>query len=66
MTRYVLTVTTPKPSIFEAYWYGVGEILDYDANTGTWTVDYGSDRYRAQYQADRFWSGLYPASVEAV
>lgn len=61
----ILTVTV-APNVFSAYWYGTGEIIDQtpvDASHFRYVVDYGDDTYRCQYQADRFASGLYFASV---
>ncbi len=69
----VLTVIVPSMDVFENYWYGNGEIVSvYPADTSFrhmegWievTVNYGDDRYRADYQAGRFASGLYFATVE--
>lgn len=66
--RHILVVTV-APNIFNAYWYGTGEVIEQtpvDASRFLYRVDYGTDEYRARYQADRFASGLYFASVEAV
>jgi hypothetical protein len=71
--RYLLTVTVPDRRVFDSYWYGVGTVLDVvetismrKPGTLTYTVDYGADRYRAQYQCDRFASGLYFGRVDEV
>lgn len=64
---YVLTVTC-GPDTFWAYWYGAGELVgrEVQPNGNTrFTVDYGDDEYRANYQAGRFASGLIPARVES-
>lgn len=61
-----LTVNVPSVEIFNAYWYGTGEVISSEVNpAGGWTfvVDYGEDRYRADYQEGRFASGLYFAKV---
>ena len=66
--RYLLTVTI-APNIFNAYWYGTGEVISQepvDASRFTYVVDYGTDQFRARYQADRFASGLYFASIAEV
>lgn len=63
-----LTITV-SPNVFNAYWYGIGEIIEQtpvDASRFTYVVNYGADQYRAQYQADRFASGLYFATVTKV
>lgn len=65
----LLTVTCKQRDFF-AYWYGVGTIVlveplavSIDNPTMTFVVDYGDDTYRAQYQADRFASGLIFAAL---
>lgn len=67
-THYVLTVVVPTESVFNAYWYGIGDVISsiFDPYTGqfTYRVDYGDDGYRAGYQAGRFQSGLYFAKVQ--
>lgn len=63
--RHLLHITV-APNIFNAYWYGTGEIITQtpiDVSRFAYVVDYGADGYRAQYQADRFASGLYFATV---
>lgn len=69
---YVLRVTCSTRD-FYAYWYGVGELVSvepFDGEADSWkldrsvfTVDYGSDGYRAEYQQGRFLSGLIGATV---
>jgi hypothetical protein len=63
---FELRVTVPSFNIFEAYWYGHGEIA-YVTPTPEGKViigvNYGPDEYRANYQAGRFGSGLYAATV---
>lgn len=69
VTHYQLTVTVPDYRTFMSYWYGNGECISVeqeDESKYFVTVDYGTDKYRADYQAGRFWSGLYPAEVTAV
>jgi len=64
--RYHLVVTVPDERTFNTYWYGYGVVTDIareDESSWVVTVDYGTDKYRADYQAGRFWSGLYPAHV---
>lgn len=65
--RYLLHVTVPTIDIFNAYWYGTGEILAMvrTAPSGhlAMVVDYGPDQYGCQSQADRFASGSYSARV---
>lgn len=59
---------------FYAYWYGVGEIVAFSEEGAlppgkplyTFVVNYGDDRYLANYQADRFSSGLIFSKVEEV
>lgn len=67
---FILTVPNIAPETFEAYYYGYGEVIAVEQgtvpNTSTYTVDYSDDEYRANYQAGRFASGLYFASVEEV
>lgn len=65
MTGYTLTVSVPDRRTFDAYWYGIGQIYSVTQNGYglTFEIDYGTDQYRAQYQADRFASGLYFATV---
>jgi hypothetical protein len=67
MNRHILTVTVPNRRTFDAYWYGVGTVLDVIETAPsrhlTFVVDYGDDGFRAQYQRDRFLSGLYHATV---
>lgn len=73
MIGYKLTVIVPSADVFRAYWYGVGTVTSaepiepwpYDGSPVRYTVDYGTDRYRCQYQADRFASGLYFAEVKS-
>lgn len=52
---------------FYAYWYGTGELVDVEAQEDperfVFTVDYGEDGYRAEYQSARFASGLIWAQV---
>lgn len=65
-TTYKLVVTVPDERTFNAYWYGYGCVVDIareDESSWQVTVDYGTDKYRADYQAGRFWSGLYFAQV---
>lgn len=66
----VLTVTVPSFDVFESYWYGNGEIVSVTdsefAGRIEVVVNYGDDKYRADYQAGRFASGLYFAKVEEV
>jgi len=68
--HYLLSVAVPDRRTFDAYWYGIGTILaEIETAPSRWlsvTIDYGDDRYRAQYQADRFASGLYFATVQEV
>lgn len=69
---YQLEVHTPNKEIFDAYYYGYGKLISQEAinrdgqTVVCSTVDYGDDGYRAEYQAGRFWSGLYPAEVKEV
>lgn len=76
-TKYVLTVYVPDREVFDAYWYGTGvvvsdepvddEALRFNFKGGRQiVVDYGTDKYRADYQAGRFGSGLYFAKVDEV
>lgn len=64
-----LTVVVPSRDIFDAYWYGTGEVIsdepavDVRPEYRRITVNYGDDRYRADYQEGRFASGLYFAQV---
>ena len=63
---YKLVVTVPDERTFNAYWYGYGVltgVCQVDVDKWEAEIDYGTDRYRAEYQAGRFWSGLYPAQV---
>lgn len=63
---YKLVVTVPDERTFNTYWYGYGVVtsaIREDEWRLTVTVDYGTDKYRADYQAGRFWSGLCPAQV---
>ena len=64
---YTLTVTVPDSRTFNAYWYGTGTVVDVVQTAPsrwlTYVVDYGDDAYRAQYQCDRFASGLYFGAV---
>jgi hypothetical protein len=57
----IFTITVPSRRIFEAYWYGYGDILSSASdNWGIrYVVNYGTDRYRAECQHARFASGLY-------
>lgn len=73
--RYVLTVPNIEPKIFEAYWYGYGTVITQTEGTVparnggptyTYVLDYEGDKFRADYQAGRFASGLYFAEVTAV
>lgn len=70
--RYLLTVSVPSAAVFRAYWYGTGELISEtvmrigEVDRWTYTVDYGCDEYRAQYQCDRFASGLYFGTVTVV
>ena len=64
--RYTLAVTVPDMDVFTAYWYGYGTLESVMPTENGWsivTVDYGTDSYRAEYQAGRFASGLYFATV---
>lgn len=64
-----LSVKVPSLAVFEAYWYGFGEIVSTKPNLPEgWNlvIDYGEDEYRAEYQSARFASGLYFATVEKV
>lgn len=66
--RYLLTITC-EPRVLDAYWYGVGELISCEPEGHRWNryvIDYGTDGFRAQYQADRFASGLYHAIVREV
>lgn len=68
--RYLLKITV-TPKVWNAYWYGAGKIVSQTCVPGptsmvTYVVDYGEDRMRAQYQCDRFASGLYFGQVEEV
>lgn len=71
MTVY-LVVNTPTKEVFDAYYYGYGEIASQDVVKGNLgdvvmtSVNYGDDLYRAEYQAGRFASGLYFAEVREV
>lgn len=71
MTGYELTVIVPSADTFNAYWYGVGSVTNAEPIESSgrpyvrYTVDYGTDRYRCRYQADRFASGLYFAEVKS-
>lgn len=64
-----LVVNTPTKEVFDSYYYGYGEIVSQDiihGNTGQvvfTSIDYGDDRWHANYQANRFASGLYFAEV---
>lgn len=68
----ILTVNVPSFDTFESYWYGTGEIVSvkevdvFGKNMVEVVVNYGADKYRADYQAGRFGSGLYFAKVEKV
>jgi hypothetical protein len=66
---FKLTVPNVETRIFYAYWYGSGKLESVEQgstpNTQTYTVVY-DDEFYAQYQADRFASGLYFAKVEKV
>lgn len=65
MIGYEMVIKVPSMEVFKAYWYGVGDcttVLPTDRGFQV-TVDYGTDRYRAQYQLDRFASGLYFGQV---
>lgn len=69
----VLTVVVPDFDTFENYWYGNGEIVSVGPSEEFGgkskievVVNYGDDKYRADYQAGRFASGLYFAKVEEV
>lgn len=70
----ILTVVVPSKSLFDSYYYGYGEVKSVEAldnplrpkESVTVVVDYGDDQYHADYQAGRFWSGLYFAKVECV
>jgi hypothetical protein len=62
----ILTVTLSSLSIWEAYYYGYGDVLTMHTHpdgTVTVVVNYGTDRYRAECQAARFASGLYFATL---
>lgn len=51
---------------FYAYWYETGELVDVEPDFDdkfVFTVEYAEDKYRAEYQRDRFWSGLIPAQL---
>lgn len=68
---FKLTVPNVDTRTFYSYWYGAGELADVSPgstpDTFTFTVLYPEDaEYYAQYQADRFGSGLYFAKVEEV
>lgn len=65
---YQLTVTTPDKDIFDAYYYGYGEIVRQEIvdNFLETVIYYGNDAYRCEYQAGRFASGLYFARVEEI
>lgn len=67
---YRLTVPNVDTRTFYSYWYGSGEleVLPGEfANSFTFVVMYPDDaEFYAQYQADRFASGLYFAKVEKV
>lgn len=68
---YRLTVPNVDTRTFYSYWYGAGELTEVIEgsvpNTFTFTVLYPEDaEFYAQYQADRFASGLYFAKVEHV
>ena len=67
MTVY-MDVHTPNKEIFDAYYYGYGKIVSQEEIDGTifTIVNYGDDKYRAEYQAGRFLSGLYRAKVTEV
>lgn len=61
-----LTVMVPTKEVFDAYWYGYGEVVSVDESEDgkvTVVVDYGDDQYHADYQEGRFASGLYFAKV---
>ena len=68
MTGYTITVAVPDMETFKAYWYTYGDVTSVrvqDGGTGLLvTVDYGTDHYRAQYQLDRFASGLYFGTID--
>lgn len=63
---YKLYVAVPDERTFNAYWYGNGVVIGVGAidetNFGV-VVDYGTDKYRADYQCGRFLSGLYRCEV---
>lgn len=65
---YKLTVPNVDTRTFYSCWYGAGtlEVLPSERpDTHTFVVLY-EDEFHAQYQADRFASGLYFAKVETV
>lgn len=68
---YRLTVPNVDTRTFYSYWYGAGDLVSVEdgsaPSTFTFIVMYPEDaEFYAQYQADRFASGLYFAKVEKV
>lgn len=67
--RIHLTVFTKDRTMFDSYYYGYGTVIDQEhimPGEFRTVIDYGDDRYHAEYQQGRFHSGLIPASLEEV
>lgn len=69
---FKLIIPNIEKHIFEAYWYGNGEIESITegiipardgSSTFTYVVNYGDDEYRCRYQDGRFGSGLHFSKV---
>ena len=65
-----LIVYTPDENIFNSYYYGYGKVVSQETmvmvdggRTVCTMVDYGDDKFHANYQRDRFQSGLYHAET---
>lgn len=64
--HYVLTITLPNHRIWDAYHYGSAqsvEVADLPDGRTVFRADYGDNSYLANYQNDRFASGLYFGTV---
>lgn len=62
-----LTVFTNDKETFESYYYGHGTVIDQEhimPGEFRTVIDYGDDRYHAEYQQGRCHSGLIPAILE--
>lgn len=66
---YKLTVPNVDARTFYSYWYGAGNLVSVTDGSKPGTQNYEvkyEEEFYAQYQADRFASGLYFAKVEKV